>query len=117
MFRPPDIVILVSEKTSSTPTNLWKFPRFVATQPRDSLSNGLFVVGSGRFAFLSPALEESSTGWKLRFDPTIMIPADARAHEAAQYLREARADAHAFQWKEPDSLLVIEPRWSRSWRS
>jgi hypothetical protein len=110
MFRPPDVVILVSEKTSGTPTNLWRIQRFGTNQPLDSLCNGLFVVGSGRFAFLSPALEETAHGRKLRFDPTIMVPADARAHEAAEHLRDARAAAHAFQWAEPDSILVIDNR-------
>lgn len=110
MFRPPDVVILVPETTSSTPTNLWRLPGTGELQHIDSLWNGLFVVGSGRFAFLSPALEVTRGGRKLRFDPTIMEPADARAHEAARYLREAQNDAHAFQWTDPHSVLVINNR-------
>lgn len=110
MFRPPDVVVLVSEAASSTPTNLWRLPGTREHQHIDSLWNGLFVVGSGRFAFLSPALEETSGGRKLRFDPTIMEPADARAHEAARYLRGAKDDSYAFHWTEPNSVLVINNR-------
>lgn len=110
MFRPPDVVVLVSETTSSTPTNLWRFPGTEASRHFDCLSNGLFVVGSGRFAFLSPALEETNGGRKLRFDPTIMEPADARALKAAQYLGAAQANPFAFHWTDPSSVLVINNR-------
>lgn len=110
MFRPPDVVVLVSEAPSPTPTNLWRLPGTSEQQDIDSLWNGLFVVGSGRFAFLSPALEETSGGRKLRFDPTIMEPADARAHEAARYLRAAQDDSYAFHWTEPNQALVINNR-------
>ncbi|GAP53525.1 hypothetical protein AHiyo6_00900 [Arthrobacter sp. Hiyo6] len=109
MFRPPDVVVLTSENPSNTPTNLWRF-RGAHQVPFDSLCHGLFVVGSGRFAFLSPALEETNRGRKLRYDPTVMVPADARAHAAAEYLNDARSDAFAFRWSEPDSILVIDNR-------
>lgn len=109
MFRPPDVVILTSENPSNTPTNLWRLGAQTQT-PFDAMCHGLFVVGSGRFAFLSPALEETSRGRKLRYDPTIMVPADARAHEAAEYLVDAGSDAFAFQWTVPDSILVIDNR-------
>lgn len=110
MFRPPDVVVLISETTSSTPTNLWRFSAAEASLHFDCLTNGLFVVGSGRFAFLSPALEETNSGRKLRFDPTIMEPADARALKAAKYLREAQTNSTAFNWTEPGSVLVINNR-------
>lgn len=109
MVRPPDVVILTSANVSSTPTNLWRM-RSLYKAPYDSMCHGLFVVGSGRFAFLSPALEETRRGQKLRYDPTIMVPADARAHEAAQFLNATYSAASAFQWNEPDSILVIDNR-------
>lgn len=110
MFSPPDVVVLISETTSPTPTNLWRFSGAEASQHFDCLSNGLFVVGSGRFAFLSPALEETNRGRKLRFDPMIMEPADARAVKAAKYLREAQTNPIVFNWTEPSSVLVINNR-------
>jgi hypothetical protein len=109
MVRPPDVVVLTSENPSSTPTNLWRFGAD-SKAPFEAMCHGLFVVGSGRSAFLSPVLEETRRGRKLRYDPTIMIPADARAHEAAEYLNDAQAPAFAFQWTEPDSILVIDNR-------
>lgn len=109
MVRPPDVVILTSENVSSTPTNLWRM-RSLYKVPYDSLCHGLFVVGSGRFAFLSPALEGTSSGRKLRYDPTIMAPADARAHEAAVYLNGAHLTASAFEWAQPDLILMIDNR-------
>lgn len=109
MVRPPDVVILTSENVSSTPTNLWRFHSLYKV-PYDSMCHGLFVVGSGRFAFLSPALEETRQGRKLRYDPTIMVPADARAREAAEYLNEVHSTAFAFKWGEPDSILMIDNR-------
>lgn len=109
MVRPPDVVILTSKNPSSTPTKLWRF-RAANKTPFDSMCHGLFVVGSGRFAFLSPVLEETSRGRKLRYDPTIMIPADARAREASAYLNETHSEAFSFQWSEPDSILVIDNR-------
>lgn len=109
MVRPPDVVILISANLSSTPTNLWKFSASNRA-PFDSMCHGLFVVGSGRFAFLSPALEETSRGRKLRYDPTIMVPADARAHEAAEYLNCCHENAFSFQWTKPDSILMIDNR-------
>ena len=107
MPTPPDAIVLFCKTPNETPTKLWHFPgrRAVPSMrpPVSSLVHGIFVVGSGTWAFLAPALE----GGRLRYDPTIMEPADARARGAADYLKSVQADAFTVHWQEPNTFLVI----------
>lgn len=105
MPTPPDAVILHSASVSATATNLFHYDH-VASEPYSSLTHGLFVVGTGPWAFLAPAVDRNG----LRYDPTIMEPADARAREAADYLRTRQSVPEKFHWTEPDTFLVIHNR-------
>ncbi|WP_395928550.1 TauD/TfdA family dioxygenase [Arthrobacter sp. RT-1] len=70
------------------------------------MRHGVFVVGSGPWAFLSSVWD----GERLRYDPVIMEPGDARARTAAAYLNSMQAAATAFRWEEPNTILVIDNR-------
>lgn len=103
---PPDAIVLFSEAPNDTPTNLWHFnPISNREAPITDLRHGIFLVGSGPWAFLSSAWD----GERLRYDPLIMEPGDARARTAAKYLGSVQ-EATPFQWEEPNTILVIDNR-------
>ncbi|MEV4954170.1 TauD/TfdA family dioxygenase [Paenarthrobacter nitroguajacolicus] len=104
---PPDAVVLFSEAPTVTPTNLWHFdPTRNREAPVSDMRHGIFVVGSGPWAFLSTAWD----GERLRYDPVIMEPADARARAAAAYLNSVQTAFTPFQWEAPNTILVIDNR-------
>lgn len=110
---PPDAVLLFCEEPNETPTNILSIKDFdlsFATAkeylPSEHLRHGLFVVGSGPVSFLAPVLEDG----RLRYDPNVMEPADARARDAAEYLKSMQDRATAFHWSVPKSYLLIANR-------
>lgn len=105
MPTPPDAVILHSASVSATPTNLFHYAQ-EHSEPYSALTNGLFLVGTGPWAFLAPAVDQSG----LRYDPTIMEPADARARQAAEYLEAKQSAPEKFYWTEPNTFLIIHNR-------
>lgn len=110
---PPDAVLLYCEEPNGTPTNVLSIKdldlRFASAKeylPSEYLRHGLFIVGSGPAAFLAPALEDG----RLRYDPNVMEPADARARDAADYLKSMQDKATPFNWSAPKSYLLIANR-------
>ncbi len=72
---PPDFLVFVSERPSSTPT--WLRHVHGQSVPWDDLRSGMFLVGVGSFAFFAPALTGAGPTRRLRFDPGCMTPCDA----------------------------------------
>ena len=107
LSSPPDIVMLAAEKPSPVPTLLWR-GNFLRTDPavREDLAHGLFIVDDGIARLLAPAYG----GGRYTFDPGCMRPADSRARRALKYFEEARASATAFNWTNPDQVLVLDNR-------
>ncbi|MFE4198102.1 hypothetical protein ACFRJ9_19785 [Paenarthrobacter sp. NPDC056912] len=106
MPEPPDAVLLVSKKQNDTPTNLRRLKSPDGKTPWEVLRHGTFVVGSGPWAFLAPVLEDD----KIRYDPNVMEPADARAREAAAYMASLQESSEPFEWEKPDTFLLIANR-------
>jgi len=102
---PPDFLVFVSERPSSTPTWL----RQVRGQdvPWGDLRGGMFLVGIGPSAFFAPALSGAGPTYRLRFDPGCMTPCDARARAANRYLSDT-VSATRFDWASPGQVLVID---------
>ena len=74
---PPDFVVLVSARPSTTATRLWHAAAPVRNRPLlplvAALNHGMFLVLSGRDSFYAPAV--SSGGY--RDDPGCMVACDA----------------------------------------
>lgn len=104
---PPDFLVFVSERPSSTPTLL----RHVHGQsvPWDDLRGGMFLVGVGSSAFFAPALKGAGATRRLRFDPGCMRPCDARARLAARFLSD-RTSITRVDWTSPGQILVLDNR-------
>lgn len=102
---PPDFLVFVSERPSSTPTWL----RHVRGQnvPWDDLWSGMFLVGMEPSVFLAPALKGAGPTRRLRFDPGCMTPCDARARAAAKFLSDTTS-ATRFDWTSPGQVLVVD---------
>ena len=105
---PPDILVLISEESSSTPTLLLR-PRanrgfsgglFAAA------CHGMFLVNGGRDSFFAPALSEG----RYRYDPGCMSPCDARAQSVVDYFGESLKLAHAHDWLSGGRLLIVNNR-------
>ncbi|WP_417373697.1 TauD/TfdA family dioxygenase [Glutamicibacter protophormiae] len=109
MLRPPDIIVLFSAEPSTTPTRIWKpTPNEI---DRDAACHGLFLIGTGRSAFLAPLAETMGKDWKYRYDPVIMKPADDRARAVAKFFdEESNQKSIQIKWKEPNMLLLIHNR-------
>lgn len=107
MLRPPDIVVLFSEEPNETPTRIWK-PE-ARGRNQEAAQHGLFLVGSGRSAFVAPALDRDGRLW--RYDPVIMRPADERARTIAAHL-DSTSVLHAqdVRWEGENGVLVIDNR-------
>lgn len=101
---PPDFVVFISERPSTTPTWL----RHVHGQnvPWADLEGGMFLVGVGSSAFFSPAVEGAWRRRRLRFDPGCMTPCDSRARAAAEFLSDTTS-ATRLDWTSPGQVLVI----------
>ncbi|GAW49673.1 uncharacterized protein PD653_4024 [Nocardioides sp. PD653] len=107
LSSPPDIVILSAESPSPVPTMLWRGDHWrTPYEVRENLAHGLFIVDDGTARFLAPAFGSG----RYRFDPGCMRPADSRARRAFAYFEEALASAIAFNWTEPDQVLVLDNR-------
>lgn len=102
---PPDFLVFVSERPSSTPT--WLRHVHGHNVPWDDLRGGMFLVGIGPSALFAPALERSGTTCRLRFDPGCMTPCDARARAAAKFLSDTTS-ATRFDWRSPGQVLVVD---------
>lgn len=104
--KPPDIVVLVCETTSTTPTLLWNGVRrgiFALGMPLP-VQHGIFLISSGKDSFFTPAY----AGRRLRYDPGCMQPCDARARQTAQFFEEALSSATEHQWSEPGQVLLVD---------
>lgn len=109
MLRPPDVIVLFSAEPSTTPTRIWK--PVSSEIERDAACHGLFLIGTGRSAFLAPLVETAGKEWKYRYDPVIMKPADDRARAVAKYFDEqSDHKATEIKWNEPNMLLLIHNR-------
>lgn len=98
---PPKVIVLHAEQTSTTPTMLLRYP----FQHGLSGSDGLFLVASGEDRFLAIAYSNEAG---LRFDPGCMTPQDQRARQLHRTIEEARTEAEAFNWSEPNTFLMID---------
>lgn len=98
---PPDFLVFVSERPSSTPT--WLCHVHSHDVPWHDLRGGMFLVGGGPSAFFAPALE----GRRLRFDPGCMAACDARARAATLFLSDTTS-ATRFEWTAPGQVLVVD---------
>lgn len=107
--QPPDLVFLMCEGTSTTPTRLWRPRRRdnerLVMEP-EYVRHGIFLVHNGKNSFFSPAVADA----RFRYDPGCMTPCDARARQAAEYFEQALELATEHQWDEPNSILVIDNR-------
>lgn len=114
---PPDVIVLVSQEPSPTPTRLWRLRgpnrrpnEFGGGQafPFAAAEHGMFLVSNGRDSFFSAAMPSRGN---FRFDPGCMSPCDSRAHELVSYLEEEglrTAETHA--WTTGSQVLVINNR-------
>jgi hypothetical protein len=100
---PPDLVVLVSQRSSATPTRLW---RPAPTIPWVALRHGMFLVRNGRDSFYAPAL----SGSRYRYDPGCMAACDARAREVEQYFMKQLAEAATHEWSDAGQVLVVDNR-------
>lgn len=108
LIRPPDVVVLICETTSSVPTRLWRLWR-VATS-RDVIPvymrHGVFLVNSGHDSFFATAC----SGGRIRYDPGCMTPCDERARQTAARFDKGARSAVDHNWSEPGMMLVIDNR-------
>ena len=108
LTRPPDVVVLISETTNSTPTRLWRpwlkgpFSPGIPERAR----HGIFLVQSGKDSFFSAAYSPEG----FRYDPGCMTPCDARARETVTFFRDAAEEAADHVWDQPGMMLVIDNR-------
>ncbi len=114
---PPDFVVLISQRSSATPTRLWWATGVVGNQPTlallDALRHGMFLVLNGRDSFYAPAV----SGTRYRYDPGCMTACDARAREVEQYFTSQLAEAATYEWSGADQVLVVDNRHSLHARS
>lgn len=102
---PPDFLVFVSERPSSTPT--WVCHVHGHDVPWHNLRSGMFLVGVGPSAFFAPALEGQGPSRRLRFDTGCMTPCDARARAATEFLSDTTS-ATRFEWTVPGQVLVVD---------
>lgn len=112
MVTPPDAIILYSTTPNKTPTRLWTLPKQArgSEVPFGSMAHGVFIVGSGRSAFLAPMLEYQRGHPLLRYDPTIMMPADLRSRNAAAFFGSVEEAVTSHTWEQPKTVLLINNR-------
>ncbi|MFF8426063.1 TauD/TfdA family dioxygenase [Streptomyces sp. NPDC016566] len=103
---PPDLLVLLNERPSGTPTLLWRkaaFSKLPFAAP-DYMRHGVFLIRNGRDSFFSTAWENS----KFRYDPGCMEPADARARQTVRYFEETAPEwVNEHYWENPGTCLVI----------
>lgn len=106
MPNPPDLVVLTSVGTSTTPTLLMANAAVGdgVDEAHDSLRAGVFMVTNGGRSFLATAFSPNG----LRYDPLCMTPCDARARRAAAFLADRRGLAIRFLWDRPSRMLIID---------
>ncbi|WP_156382766.1 hypothetical protein [Sanguibacter sp. Leaf3] len=100
--EPPDLIVLMGEAPSSTPTYLFKDVTYDTT-PK-GIYSGVFRVDAGKDTFLTTALSRG----RMRYDPGCMTPLDARAREVSRYFEEQLANAHPFSWDTENLVLLID---------
>lgn len=112
LVEPPDLVVLVCESASATPTLLWRRPRrsakgrvFRMPIP-DHLAHGVFLVSNGKDSFFTTAYAQD----RFRYDPGCMEPCDARARATVRYFGEALKSAVEHSWNAPGTVLVVDNR-------
>lgn len=105
---PPELVVLISQCPSTTPTQLW---RAIGTPRRRTqgvtltvLRHGMFLVHNRHDSFYAPAL----FGNQYRFDPGCMTACDARAREVEQYFANQITQAAAYEWQYAGQVLIID---------
>ena len=115
--RVPDIVLLISERPSSTPTRLgwthqvagpgttrlWVGAAGARGQSLAGLATGVFLVHSGRRSFYSTVLGRGG----IRYDPGCMSACDQRAHELAEVFREEKHELDQVAWSQQNQVLLI----------
>lgn len=106
---PPDVVILVGEHPSDTPTLLWDSRKAIRLdiEARVAVRHGVFVVRNGRDSFHTVAR------WgidQIRFDPGCMTPCDGRARHLAAFIAGKRHESELHQWTTARQVLVINNR-------
>ncbi|HUZ51688.1 MAG TPA: hypothetical protein VMU94_04075 [Streptosporangiaceae bacterium] len=109
LASPPDLVVLAASGPSQTPTRLWAYDRVTRGKedpPRAALSNGMFLVHTGRDSFYAPVI----AGNRWRYDPGCMTPCDARARHVGEYLAAQLARAWTWEWTRAGQVLVIDNR-------
>jgi hypothetical protein len=111
MQVPPDLLVFICERPSTTPTRLWR-PDVPGrrsgplTMSLAALDHGMFLVRDGRDSFYAPA--RSASGY--RYDPGCMTPCDARAREVQGYFEQESSRALVHEWSAADQVLVVDNR-------
>lgn len=105
--RPPDVVALVAEQMSSTPTLVWAERGTSGRHLPGAARHGVFLVDSGRNAFYATAVRE---GHGLAYDPGCMTPCDQRARQLVDYFAAQIGEADQVNWTEPNQVLIIDNR-------
>jgi len=103
---PPDVVVLHSAAPSTTSTVVWTPALRGDNALPAAARDGIFTVRGNGESFLAVAHNQD----RLRFDPVVMSPGDAFAHETVAYLDAARPRSEVHLWDEPDLLLFIDNR-------
>lgn len=104
---PPELTILCSERTSTTPTLLWAIDFQVADDPvklEEDLDHGLFCIADGRTYRLLTARSAAN----FRYDPGCMTPLDQRARRVATFFASMRRHAYRHLWQRAPHVLVID---------
>lgn len=102
---PPDFLVFVSERPSSTPT--WLRHVHGQNAPWNDLRSGMFLIGIGPSAFFAPALTGAGPTLRQRFDPGCMTPCDARARAAVRFLSDTTSVTR-FEWASPGQILAVD---------
>jgi hypothetical protein len=110
LTKPPDVVVLLCDGSSDTPTLLWRgmkhAPRRRLVLPPEYARHGVFLVSNGKDSFFSTAFSNSG----FRYDPGCMIPCDARARETVRYFDNAIESSDEHSWDVPGKVLLIDNR-------
>jgi len=104
--HPPDLVVLLSQRPSATPTRLWRAKDAPPYPPYSALHHGMFLIRNGRDSFYSPAF----SGTRYRYDPGCMTACDARARAVAQYFEQQLIYTSVHEWMSAGQVLLVDNR-------
>lgn len=114
-LSPPTVVLLEATVPCRGSTLIHPVClKFLSPRQRESIRSGVFLVGSGRSAFYSHALD---TAGRVRFDPGCMHPVDPAARYVSDWLIQSAEGAQRHDWGQSGVTVVIDNTRSLHGRS